>query len=277
MLALSAVAVSASVTVPALPSAGAALEMVVLVPGDYDEDRDILPTDPGTTPTPDPTLTSAPTPPSANLQLGSPASFKLRTWSNGVVARWNPCAVIHYRVNLKYAPVSAMRDITAAAARISSVTGMTFRYDGTTTVIPQRGYGSSATVGHYPPVIIAWAKRGSGIGSSNVITSADALGVGGSSGLWWRTSAGVSHAVRSVTGMVVMNSAFNTQMPAGFAPTIGGARGGVLLHELGHVVGLDHVDDITQEMNPIAIDRSSYGNGDVAGLRKLGVRAGCLN
>ena len=39
----------------------------------------------------------------------------------------------------------------------------------------------------------------------------------------------------------------------------------VLTHELGHVVGLDHVDDPTQLMNPVATV-STFQAGDLAGL-----------
>ncbi|MDQ1682229.1 MAG: hypothetical protein QOH99_770, partial [Frankiaceae bacterium] len=239
----------------------------VVVNGPLLADRDIFPIP---TATPTPTATATP----VNPLLGSVTSYKLRKWATGSVARWNPCAAIHYRVNLKYAPPGALTDIKTAVARISSVTGIAFVYDGTTAVIPQRGYGSNATITSYPPVVIAWAKTGTGVGTSNVLTSA-ALGVGGSSGISWVDGSGVAHAVRSVTGIVVLNAKYNA-MPAGFATVRGGARGGVLLHELGHVLGLDHVTDTTQEMNPNAIDRSSYGNGDLAGLRKLGRAAGCI-
>ena len=263
VLALSAV--TAGSVVPALSSSAAGSSAVV--EGQLLADRDIFP-DPTVTPTPTAT-------PPVDQHLGDSTSFRLRRWGNGAVARWNPCAAIHYRANLRYAPPGALRDVSAAVGRVSSLTGITFVYDGTTTVIPQRGYGSNATPTYAPPTVIAWAKTGTGAGSSNVLTSG-ALGVGGSSGISWVDATGAAHAARSVTGSVVINAQYNAVLPGGFATVRGGARGGVLLHELGHVLGLDHVTDTTQEMNPTAIDRSSYGNGDVAGLRKLGVSAGCI-
>ena len=43
-----------------------------------------------------------------------------------------------------------------------------------------------------------------------------------------------------------------------------------LLHELGHLVGLDHVDDPNELMYPRAAERTSYGPGDLKGLALLG-------
>jgi len=43
----------------------------------------------------------------------------------------------------------------------------------------------------------------------------------------------------------------------------------VLEHELGHVLGLDHVDDEHQLMHPTASKARGLGEGDVAGLQRL--------
>ena len=53
----------------------------------------------------------------------------------------------------------------------------------------------------------------------------------------------------------------------------------VLLHELGHIMGLDHVHDPDQLMysgrHP-NVFLHDYGTGDLEGLRRLGMDAGCL-
>ena len=44
----------------------------------------------------------------------------------------------------------------------------------------------------------------------------------------------------------------------------------VLLHEFGHVVGLDHVDSSRELMNEDNVGRTEFGPGDLEGLRRLG-------
>lgn len=49
---------------------------------------------------------------------------------------------------------------------------------------------------------------------------------------------------------------------------------GVVMHELGHLVGLDHVDNDSQVMAPRGSTVTEFGAGDRAGLRLLG-SGGC--
>jgi hypothetical protein len=53
--------------------------------------------------------------------------------------------------------------------------------------------------------------------------------------------------------------------------------GQVLLHELGHVMGLGHVNDPNQVMYPTTANALEYGAGDLAGLYAVGPAQGCLN
>ena len=58
----------------------------------------------------------------------------------------------------------------------------------------------------------------------------------------------------------------------------GQSEGTLLLHELGHAVGLQHVYDSSQVMNPTITTASppDYAAGDRTGLRLVGANAGCM-
>ena len=66
---------------------------------------------------------------------------------------------------------------------------------------------------------------------------------------------------------------------SGRAVWAGDGFGPVLLHELGHTMGLDHVVDPTQVMFAAATSTSpnTYGAGDLRGLWLSGAVRGCAN
>ena len=75
-----------------------------------------------------------------------------------------------------------------------------------------------------------------------------------------------------VTGTATFDA--TTELRSGFG---GETWGQVILHELGHVVGLGHVDDSTSVMNPaLGLRPAAWGKGDRAGLWQLGIGAPCL-
>jgi hypothetical protein len=75
-------------------------------------------------------------------------------------------------------------------------------------------------------------------------------------------------------GMVVIDTPVMLRtLKPGFGA--GETRGNLLLHELGHVAGLAHVNNPSLQMN-LNWDRrtpNGYGGGDLAGLARLARRA----
>ncbi len=172
-------------------------------------------------------------------------------------AHWSRCRPITYRVNVSQAGPGARTDVTEALRRISLYTKVKFRYLGKTKGVPRAS-------GRQPEMLrIGWAKPGNGKGRSPSLVGG-AAGVGGS---WWS-------GTQMFRGMLVVDS--RAKLPAGFGA--GATRGALLLHELGHVMGLAHARTQAQIMYPV-LDNDAraavFGAGDIAGLRKLGKAGRC--
>ena len=117
----------------------------------------------------------------------------------------------------------------------------------------------------WAPILISWTNA-----VTEPMLAGNVLGYGGSSSYWSGSS-----DEAYVTGEVIFDTDLMGLRP-GFGPGL--TRGNLTIHELGHVVGLDHVQDRGQVMYP-SISPSSpdgLGGGDVAGLAQLGAGAGCL-
>jgi hypothetical protein len=167
-------------------------------------------------------------------------------------ARWGTCR-IDYRVNPRRMPATGLADLREAMRRVTQVSGIAFRYRGRTTVTPRGSYRGPGR----NRIVVAWAPpaRSGGLLSDSV------GGVGGTS----RTRS------RLLSGFVLMNSDYAAQADAGFAE--GQPVGLVLMHELGHVVGLDHAPDDRQVMAAGApLPAAVWGAGDRTGLRRVGAR-----
>ncbi|OUM41113.1 peptidase [Arthrobacter agilis] len=174
---------------------------------------------------------------------------------------YDPCRPVHYVVRPDNAPAGSEGLVQKAVAEVSAATGLQFVDDGTTTEAPTEDrdlYQPELYGKRWVPVLITWT------GPTEIPgLEGDVAGLGGSD---YAQTPG--HPLVYVGGQVQLDApdaAETLQYPDGRA-----YLKATIMHELGHVVGLDHVDDPHQLMYADNIGQISFGDGDRAGLALLG-------
>ncbi|GAB3443081.1 hypothetical protein GCM10027517_21050 [Phycicoccus ginsengisoli] len=212
---------------------------------------------------------------------GATATYKLAYASlpNGSkpVLRWNPCQkAVTWKVNLASVPTASratvLSETKSAVARISQATRIPFSYKGTTSEIPQPGSAARQSA----EIVIAWTTPS----RTRYSLWGATAGQGGFSYAWasrW-VNGRTSYTYAAQRGFVVLDT------PQSFSQLRGGYGAGLrrtnlLMHELGHAMGLQHVGDTRQQMYPTLRSTSpyAYASGDLAGLARVGRGAGCLS
>lgn len=179
--------------------------------------------------------------------------------------RWNPCRTVTWRFNFRGAPRGAFADARRAMSRVTRATGIRFHYVGRTRVIPgtSKGWprGTGIVIAYSRPWQSKWNLRGRTVGQggpTKLVAGRDARG-----DMW-----------RIQRGGVVMDA--SQWLRPGFG--VGDSRGRVMMHEIGHVLGLGHAGHRSEMMvgtaNPDIPAR--WGAGDLRGLSRMGLSQGCV-
>jgi predicted Zn-dependent protease with MMP-like domain len=192
---------------------------------------------------------------------GSPTSYAVQATDprTGVPVGFDPCErEIHYLLRPDGGPPDGDAIVAEAFAAASAATGFTFVLDGYT------------THGPVDRVPVLWAEQSAPV----VVSWSDQAEDPGLAGEVWGLASGFEapslHGGQAFRGGQVVLDRVD------LLPELE-VRGGrervraVVMHEVGHLLGLDHVDDPTQLMYEYSLTGvDSYGAGDLAGLAAVG-------
>jgi hypothetical protein len=198
---------------------------------------------------------------------GDPRAYDFIAEVNDRPVHWDKCRPIGYRVSLRRAPTRGLRQAKQAVAKVSAVSGLRFAYRGTSKVRPRL----SADYQRGTRLVIGWMTAE----ESRPLAGA----VAGYGGPAYRTDRG--HRGEIVKGFVQLDAALNRRLADGFGagPRRGlrGTKGQLLMHEISHAVGLDHVGDRRQILYPeLTRKQARFGAGDRNGLERVGERRTCF-
>ena len=180
---------------------------------------------------------------------------------------YDPCRPIHYVIRQQSEPTGGAQMVADAFSRVSEATGLRFIYDGPTSESPSRqrpSYQPERYGERWAPVLISWVTA-----KENPDFAADVAGQGGSA------SVDLPDRPRAyVTGAVELDAGKLTGILR--RPDGQQVVRGVVLHELGHLLGLDHVTDASQLLYPEGQPGvTEFGAGDLTGLAALG-KGACM-
>lgn len=171
---------------------------------------------------------------------GSPGSYAIQAGTPNNPVRWNPCRVITWGPLLPL-PISEEQRLTSAFAKASIASGVPFRR-----ALPGETPAINVTLRFEPGTTVS--------GEGTMFYVAD------------------SAESRPAAYRGELSGTIGTE-------TTGALREALYLHEIGHILGITHVDDPTQVMHAVVTEEDAVGFavGDTAGLRIVGAEAGCLD
>lgn len=187
--------------------------------------------------------------------LGGIFAFAMTQPGSDEPVGWDPCQPIRYRVNPANQPDGGADLIARAVERVSAATGLAFEDEGATEERPFKS--QFVPLGTDRPVIIGW---GSPVEFPEL--AGDIAGIGGGA-----AEEGILGRRYYVTGAVALDTDVFTALEIARRPQTMEA---IVVHEIAHVVGLDHVNEPTELMAATNNGQIDFGPGDREGLARVG-------
>lgn len=202
------------------------------------------------------------------VDRSGPGTFRFIAHQPGDTDRpvtYDSCERVRVRLNPDGGPDDSEAIVRDAIRTVADATGLELVWDGRTDARPSGRGGSSRGRGTDPlrglrgsHVLVAFATA-----AQVPALKGDVAGIGGST----RVTDGTGRS-RYVGGEVTLDEdAFARIRPRADGRDEAEA---IVLHELGHVVGLDHVEDRGELMNAENLGLDDFGPGDLTGLAALG-------
>ncbi|PKQ25702.1 MAG: hypothetical protein CVT64_08365 [Actinobacteria bacterium HGW-Actinobacteria-4] len=183
------------------------------------------------------------------------------TTPDGEPIRYDPCRTLRWVLAPAGMPEGAEPFVHDAFADVQSRTGLVFEYEGYTDEVVssdrllfQDRYGE-----RFAPIVVGWSTP-----ADSPELTAGIAGLGGSSSV--RGAYGDQRYL--VSGLVLMNID-SVERLMGTTHTKGLIKA-IIKHEIGHVVGLGHVEDTGELMHHDNLSLKDWGPGDLAGLAIVG-------
>lgn len=196
--------------------------------------------------------------------------------------RMDPCQTVNYRINTAQIGPAVDPLVHSAVALFSRATGIEFKFVGTSDKIALL----AGRLEKRTDLLIGWANEGQLPSLKGTVARGGPLrvvpGRDRNGRLWKVTQAGVT--VNWNTTTAGPGQAVDLTMDSQSRATLGMT----LLHEMGHAFGLAHAskgEEGRQQLMYWSIDmlpwsdgwfRSLFGAGDLTGLNKVGLAAGCV-